>query len=223
MSETINRYLLLSSMVIIMLMTGCSATLQSKAPVPDEFYPLTHQKHMQAAHHWDILAEDVGKQVSAADTEKAIYVSESSDNTPFNSAFRNMLITQLHKNGLNVSKENKSASVLEFNTQVIEHKDRSTVMPIKGSSFALLGGTLAIAKLVSDSSLPVGLSILTAADYASSGLFGSYPVTEVIITTSVYDGNLLLKATTDIYYIGKGDTGHYQKEKQMRSLQVVSK
>jgi len=87
----------------------------------------------------------------------------------------------------------------------------------------LLGGTLAIAKLVSDSSLPVGLSILTAADYASSGLFGSYPVTEVIITTSVYDGNLLLKATTDIYYIGKGDTGHYQKEKQMRSLQVVSK
>jgi hypothetical protein len=178
---------------------------------------------MQAAHHWDVLAEDVSKQFSTIDTNKAFYVSEASEITPFNSAFRNMLITQLHKNGLSVSKVSKSARILEFNTQVIKHKDRSTVMPIRGSSFAMIGGALAVAKLVSDASLPVGFAILAAADYASSGLFGSYPVTEVIITTSVYDGNLLLKATTDVYYIGKGDTSNYKKAEKIKSFQVVSK
>lgn len=218
-----NKSALLFSALAVMFLSGCSPTLQSKAPVPDEFYPLTHQKHMQAAHHWRVLAEDVSKQISTVNTEKSIYVSEASDTTPFNSAFRNMLITQLHKNGLKVSRENNLASVLEFNTQIIKHKDRSTIMPIKGSSFALLGGTLAIVKLVGDASLTTGLAILTAADYASSGLFGSYPVTEVIITTSIYDGNSLLKATTDVYYIGEGDADHYQKEDQMKNLQVVSK
>jgi len=207
------------------LMTGCTGILQtkglqSKVPISDQFYPLTRQKYLQAAHHWDLLAEDVSKQISTINSDKAIYVSKTTDSTEFDSAFRNMLVTQLHKNGLKISKNSDSTNVLEFNTQLIEHKDRSTVFPVKGSSFALIGGAYGIAKLVSDASWPIGLAMLTAADYASSGIFDSNPVTEVIVTTSVYENDILLKATTGVYFIRKGDSDHYKKE---NNLQVVSK
>ena len=63
----------MKSIAVTLAALAATATLGACAPVPmPESYPLSYQKKMQAAHHWDLLAMHVAQRL-LADADVLIY------------------------------------------------------------------------------------------------------------------------------------------------------
>ncbi|MDY6994776.1 MAG: hypothetical protein SVR94_19495, partial [Pseudomonadota bacterium] len=205
-------------------------------PVPlATSYPISTQNKMQAAHHWDVLADHVAGRLANtleltfpnAAVKPALYVcsTEEQEKTPFGEAFANLLTTKLVQRGLVVVNSPDSSNVLTLNydMQVLHHKDRGLLYPPPGT-FTGLG---ALAWLVAygvdnwgDPELAV-LPISTVADiYATKNyFFPGETNTEVIITTTVTMGQQHIFGDTNIYYVNTGDADHYEAGGQL--YQVV--
>ncbi|HFQ89346.1 MAG TPA: hypothetical protein ENK27_04630, partial [Desulfobulbus sp.] len=107
-----------------------------RSPQP-ETYPFSTQQKMQAAHHWDVLANDVANQINNAlirrgYLETPVYVNhicgDSSDcagsSFPFDEAFNDLLTTQLVNFGVpTLAKNDDSGLVVNYKVQVVYHSD----------------------------------------------------------------------------------------------------
>jgi hypothetical protein len=208
---------LLATCTALTLLSGCA----SNVPL-SESYPISKQQHMQAAHHWNVLAEDVSKKIALGDLDGPVYVVSKNDDQIFDRGFKNLLLTQLSSSGVDVSRK-RGAGVynLEFDTQIIEHHNRDSSFPIKGSPIMLAAGVYAISEIAQNT--PTGAALgLAGLGYHSGDLIGGTPNTEVFINTSIYGSNDLLKQrTSNIYYINRGDSSHYNN-KPLTSMEVVS-
>jgi hypothetical protein len=207
----------------VALLGGC-AVGTSQAPFAVT-YPRTEQQKMQAAHHWDVLAEYEAARILAAvkDKSKPIHIEPATQvDSPFAQAYQTMLQSQLVGKGAVVVTEPVSGCVrVSYLTQVLEHKDRGYVAPAPGTYTALGVGVVAVTA-AADSWQPGGLAalpVLLAADLLSGGHAQVEP-TEVIITTRVIEGILVLHSDTDIFYYNPGDTDHYALTKG-RTFKVV--
>jgi hypothetical protein len=176
---------------------------------------------MQAAHHWDVLAEYEANRILAAvrDKSKPIYIDPpTAVDSAFANAYAPMLQSQLVKQGAVVVTEPVSSSVrLSYFTQVLEHKDRGYVAPAPGTYTAVGAGVVAVAA-AADAWEPPALAVLPvllAADVLSGGYAKAEP-TEVIITTRIIEGVLVLYSDTDIFYYNPGDTDHYLDQLTLR-------
>lgn len=193
-------------------LAGCTAgTVQAPIPVT---YPLTDQHKMQAAHHWEVLAEyEAGGILEAVkDKSKPIYVEQPGGGaSDFAHAYHVLLQEYLVKMGAIVVTEPMVGGVrVSYFTQVLLHKDRGYAAPAPGTYTALGAGVVAVAAAANSwepaalAALPVAL----AADVTSGG-FATRGPTEVIITTRVLEGTLVLMSDTDIFYYNAGDSDHY--------------
>ncbi len=230
-------------LVMLFFMFGC----YTQNPKPATYRYSTQQK-MQAAYHWDVLAEDVAVQI-AETLEKwgylnqPVYVRPACGaptrvcvphyETPFGEGFHDLLLTQLVNYGLKVSVKPDGALIVTNKVQLVYHRsDRiaRTSRPGLISAVSALAGTWAM--VIRDAQLHGG-SIAETAAWAGAGLTGGilYDVTsgmftkgmphsEVLITTSIKDYDRYLMRKTDIYYINDADYWHYKSPPPPRTLEI---
>jgi hypothetical protein len=114
------KRLALSWMVFVVLWgTGCSY-----APVELPYF-LQFQSQLQAARHWDELANDVAVETAkllGERTEDRIVSVAKMDDTKFGEAFYELLLTRLVQNKAAVANGPNAANVLKYETVLVEHK-----------------------------------------------------------------------------------------------------
>lgn len=226
---------LLVGIFALLILTGCA----HKRPLPiAAAYPLTAQLKMQAAYHWDILAKDLAARLKEtvktsfpnAIKKPAIFVkfTNAQEKVPFGKAFFNLFTARLVQEKL-VVMDNSNARygktlLVEYDMQVIHHKDRRLTYLPPGAFTALAAGVWLVAQAQDRWKYP-GLAALpfTAAGDANSYMEYYLPGetnTEVIITTTATMNQQYIFSDARIYYINEGDFDHY--ENINKNYQVVN-
>lgn len=175
--------LLLCSAVVAL--SGCS-TCQTPSAI--SFCP-SEQRKMEAAGHWDVLAEYQAARIieSVNDTAKPLYI-ETPKSWPgaFSKAYPNMLREHLVRGGqVVVTQPLLGGAIASYGTHVLHHSDCSHI--------------------------PTGAGGLA---HFKDG------VVEVIITTKVVEGNLVLMSDTESFYFNPGDKDHYLDQVALRNGQL---
>jgi len=222
----------LLTIVLLTLVAGCTYR-----PIPvATSYPITGQQKMQAAHHWDVLAEHIaGRLKNALDLTfadgaitPAIYIrlTKEHEEYEFGQAFHSLLRSRLVQRGVNVvtNTEYPDTLILDYDVQVVHHKDRRTRYPTPGT-FSVMGGLLWLVAYGADNWGDPGLAVVPLAVAADGYALKDYffpgeTDSEVMITTSVAMGQQFVFSETNIYYINTGDFDHYEDDEQ--TFQVVN-
>lgn len=184
-------------LVIAGLSAGCSLV-----PEPSS-YGHTIQSKMQSAYHWEVMADDVAKQIKARldkpyGTGKdagTFFVNRSENRTPFSEGFHDLLISSIVKEGMPVAAQMMDGvRVIDYNVKIVHHKaDRGAAQP------ETLIGQL----------LRRGITVVR--DTVAFGAFQAQkvPHSEVMVTVSITENNEYILHNTDIYYINDPDFWHY--------------
>ncbi len=202
-----------------------------RSPQP-ETYPFTTQQKMQAAHHWDVLANDVANQVNnelirRGYLETPVYVNhicaESEDCTraafPFDEAFNDLLTTQLVNFGVpTLAKNDDSGLVVNYKVQVVYHRDPPLQWPRPGVLTSLAAGII-VMRNAPDEILALAAAAATDILRTTSVVNGHY---EVIISTSIVDHNVYLMRKSDIYYINDPDFWQYRQSEPAAEIELTS-
>ncbi len=263
----------LVSALILAALGGCSHT-----PVPiATSYPMTTQQRMQAAHHWQVLAEHLAGRIrqrlypasaapeafpaeaplpeeggeamtaSAVATplittpygqDPAVYVNppKRTNETAFGNAFYQLLRSELVNQGVLVSNQADRVNancpgistctpmILDYDVQVVQHNDRNAEVAMPGRwSLGAVGIWLVshIAENWESSGWAV-MPVTVALDVHEwrKLRFPGQTNTEMLITTTVSDGDLVVFGETNIYYVNTGDDDHYQKT--LKTYKVVT-
>ncbi len=232
------------ALLIVAFFFGCTPT-----PRPAT-YRYTSQQKMQAAAHWDILADDVAKQIKIGmmksnSATRPVFVEPACgapdspcgihEETPFGQGFHDMLLTQLvNKYNVTVLAEiEENAMVVNTKAQVLYHvRDRSTRHFAPGFMTAMatvISGSVLVIRdaweyggYAQKSAAVTGTALAGVAFIdAVSGMYTELPHSEVIITTSIKDNNTYLMRKTDIYYINDEDYWHYDPPSPARAIEVT--
>jgi len=210
-----------------LLVAGCS-----RIPQPAG-YSYTEQQKMQAAHHWEVLANDVANQVNAEliargylDTpvhvRHACERAGKCDGAPpfvFDQAFNDLLTTHLVNFGVPTRPVPADDTLeVDYKIQVVYHRASRYQWPQPGVLTALTAGIM----VFRDAPLEVAaIAGAAAADalWSTEVMNGHY---EVIITTSIVNDNMYLMRKSDIYYINDMDFWQYQPGSPADELQLTS-
>ncbi len=213
---------LLTTALLTLLLATAACTARIPEPIS---HPYSQQEKMQASGHWDILAQDLANRINnqlirTNHLHSPIFVEQTcgdekkncspEETSPFNEAFRDLLITSLVDHGIPTrhQPDDQAIEVL-YKVQVVRHHGERIRTLQPGLLTALAAGIVVLRNAPADIVL---LAAGTAADVANSSLnrHGHY---EVIITTSMLaDDNYLFRAS-DIYYINDRDFWHYEENR----------
>jgi hypothetical protein len=188
----------------------------SQVPVATT-YPVNFQKKMQAAHHWDVLTADVAKRlhdnlIGSGEPQGrpiALNVQQPRYNSQFSMAFHNLLITHLLEQGFVMSENPSTGLPVSYDVQVVTHKDRGFIRPTPGL-FTALTGTVLVIRDVADSHSAIAATMLGAVVLdVASGFVTDTPNSEIIVTTSVMNGDRYVSRLRDIYYVSDNNVDQY--------------
>lgn len=221
-----------AGMTVVLSLVGCAIGTTSQVPIAST-YEYTTQQKMQAARHWDVLAEDVASRLNEHINKSSVAGRTinviSGNNSSFQDAFEDLLITQMVNQGLDIRDNNNGRLKLKFKTQVISHTDRGYVRSPHDThtKLALLAtGVWAAINIANNSSAVKDALIATGVIGAGVGMdatagnIASISNKEVIINVSLMDGDKYIMRKTGIYYINEPDDSHYIKPK--KRIPVVS-
>lgn len=201
-----------AAMIVAAMLAGC-ATPYSEAPLATNF-PTSKQEKVQAAAHWNVIAKDVAVQISTKLAEKRpLHVLQPAGKSSFERAFANQLVSSLVANGNTVMKQPAGALSVEVDTQVVGFSPNRPQYRHAGTATALMTGVWALH--VGEATVGAALyATVAAADayawFRSEFATGETPQTEIIVTTSVTDGNQYLSRNTSVYYVADTDKALYQ-------------
>ena len=194
------RILILTS--AIWLTTACSHQPWVAAQ------PLASQQKISAAQQWGLIAEDVTEQTRLAllkadylETATPVYVSEST-NAHFDRGFRNYLITSLVNAGFNVATQQQGAIEIQYESQVIRHGDSFDPGAMGYQPGVATAGAAGLWVLRNASPTSLAASIVAGTD---AYLAVKPTNVELLLTTSIVQGNRYLMRNTDAYYIEDAD------------------
>ncbi|MBM9535846.1 hypothetical protein [Desulfobulbus alkaliphilus] len=188
---------------------------------------------MQAAHHWNVLANDVASRINSElirqnYIDTAVYVRHScsapdacgpGDTFPFDEGFNDLLTTQLVNFGVKTLVREDDGLIVDYKVQLIQHRANRRQWPQPGVLTALTAGILVFRDA------PWEISTLAAA--ATVDALNAVSVThghfEIVITTSIVDGNRYVMRTSDLYYINDVDFWQYQQPKPATEVGLVSR
>ncbi len=211
--------------MLAVLLAGC-ATPYSEAPLATNF-PTTKQRKLQAAAHWNVIAGDVAKQISAGLGEKRpLYVNQLSARTAFDRAFANQLISALVADGFAVRKDPVGALSVEVDTQSVRFTADRPMYRYAGAPTALMTGVWALhsAEATAGAVLYAGVAAADAYSwFRSEFATGDTPQTEIIVTVSVSDASQYLARVTNVYYVADADSRIYEPPTlpQTKNIEVV--
>ena len=191
-------------------LTGCAV---SPLPLAENF-PLTTQKKVRSAGHWNQLSHDVVAQTLAslenagATPQTTLYVALPDNASHFDRAFHAFLVTELVQKGRRVSPYNNAVLTINYQTQIVKHNSQRPDF-IPGRFTTLTAGLYVLHGLnqLSNDALAGGiLGVAGVADYAASVSTGGPTATELILTTTVTGGDRYLSRKTDVYYVEESDS-----------------
>ncbi|MBR9830042.1 MAG: hypothetical protein GYB41_15635 [Oceanospirillales bacterium] len=192
------------------VLAGCS-THTSQAPIAST-YPISEQQKMQAAHHWDVLAQHQAELLIQSDLLKSqpLFIKGADKATPFSTAFDTLLTSQLVANGAYVKTTPNQAAEVSYKVQVVKHKDRGYIRAPEGAMTTLAAG-IAVATIPFNNWAEPALALIPAAAATDlfSGSWTSETSQEVVITTQVTMAEQVVYSDSSIYYINPGDNAHY--------------
>ncbi len=216
--------------LICLFILGTNGCTRIPQPVT---YDYSEQQKMQAAHHWDVLANDVANQINNtlhqnnyASAPIFVRTTCGTENTPcepgettqFNEGFRDLLITQLVRFGVPTSADEDPKSIIvNYKVQVVYHRDKRTAARPPGILTALTTAVSVLRWSSFDVQAVAAAGFLDVASSATNDA-GQY---EIIITTSMISGNKYLFRSSDIYYINDLDFWHYQNTTQSKEIQIT--
>ena len=212
---------LLTALACTAVLAGC-ATPYSEAPLATNF-PTSKQVKLQAAAHWNTIASDVARHVSADLKDKpALYVNQASVKTDFDRAFSNQLISALVQEGLVVQKAPAGALSLDIDTQSVQFSANRPQYNYAGTATVLTAGVWALHKASPAGAASAGIIAADAYQwFRSEFASGATPQTEIIITTSVSDSHRYLARQTSVYYVADADQRLYQAPAPTTSIRVT--
>ena len=204
--------------------TACS---QSPVPIPRTVFE-HHQRALVAADHWQTLANHTALQIVGcleggegpawviwseapvcdADeatrlAERTVYVEPGETATPFGRAFRELLMTELLRQGWAVTLKPDGAVRVAYRVDVVGRETPVDLASLPGTFAALGTGLFALDGRSWGQYLGAGA---LADAFVSANAFGG---SQVVISTSIVDGDRLVMRKTDAYYIAESDLTHY--------------
>ena len=97
----------MKSIAVTLAALAAAATLGACSQVPmPESYPLTTQKQMLSAYHWDLLAGNIAQRLSTqlpSDRPVMLYVAPVRPDTAFGEALHSLVVTHLVGHGFGVA------------------------------------------------------------------------------------------------------------------------
>ncbi len=210
---SLSRVALLAIVIAIGLaLSGCFYTNAAQVPMA-KTYPYTEQQRMQAAHHWQVLAEHEAKGILQQHHLRAtpLYLPQRQDHASgeFARGYRALLTSELVSGGAIVKKRPAGAVTVDFDVEVVNHSGRGFIRPYPGV-MTLAAFATGVSVLVAPSSNaalalipPVAMSDVTSGSWTAVGN------EEIIITTEITDNERVLYSSSNIYYINQGDRRHY--------------
>ncbi|AQU83034.1 MULTISPECIES: hypothetical protein [unclassified Halomonas] len=202
-----------------LMLNGCFYANTSQAPIATT-YPYTEQQRMQAAQHWEVLAQNEASGILRSERVRFrdlhIPAGESShlsaySGGEFERGFRTLLTSELVSRGGNVTTQPHAGSaIVQVNVEVVEHRGRGYTRPPLGAYTALATG-VAVASLPLRNWSEPALALIPAAMLAdtTSGSWTHTGNEEIIVTTQIVEDNRILYSSSNIYYINAGDRRHY--------------
>ena len=210
------------------LMSGC-ASLQG-VPSAEPFQDATLKK-AKSAQHWNVIANDVVAQTAGMNKGgKPLYVSPT-DDSAFSKGFHSFLVSGLVNNGIAVSTKPDGAAKVTYEAQVVRHIDGRANHFAPGEIAALAGGVYVAREIgTSGASRSAqyagGAAVVAAADIglAYAKLYGPTN-TEVIVSTSITDGDRYVMRKTDVYYIEDVEGAMFETpfRAQTKTVEVTGK
>lgn len=213
------RYLSLFALFML-LGTGCS-----RLPEPVG-YDYSVQQKMQAAYHWEVLADDVANRLNKELIRNdfintPVFVKETCGDetepckprqtTPFNETFRDLLITRLVNLGIpTASSIEKGTLTINYKAQLVYHS-KNRIRTVKPGNITTLALGLAVLRNAPHELLTIGAAgaiDLANASYVQSSNY------EVVITTSLVENEQYIFRHSDIYYINDEDFWHYLQDEE---------
>lgn len=201
-----------ATLVLAAMLTGC-ATPYSETPLATNF-PTGKQQKLQAAAHWNLIANDVAKQLAASLKGKPVlppvYVNQTGNKTEFDKVFSSQLISALVAEGFVVHKRPTGAVYVDIDTQPVQFSANRPQYKHAGTATVLTAGVWALYQAT-----PAGIATaaVVGADaymwFRSEFATGATPQTEIVITASVSDSNQYLARTTSVYYVADSDATLY--------------
>ncbi|ODS91367.1 MAG: hypothetical protein ABS45_11795 [Comamonas sp. SCN 65-56] len=204
------------------LLGGCSTLDVPRA----DNYPATGQKKARAVHHWEVLAEDVAARVAhkIADWPAGEYPIQlvADDPSSFNQGFVKLLRVHLLDHGVTLSAVATQVQ-LRVETQVVQHEAQDFVNSPLALPVTTLGAGVGVIydwqthyasrTLLPGAATGIGVGLGLVADlarYHTQGAAAGGPTrTEVLVTTTLQNGDRYLAGSADLYYIERADAALY--------------
>lgn len=225
----------------IITVSGCASGWLD-VPRADN-HPESSQLKAFAAHHWDVLANDVAAQIRTAlyrtdYSDQPLALAPPREKTAFAHAFNNFLTSHLVQSGMNVSIKPENLMV-HVDVQVIHHQsqvnNRFNYYPL-----TLLTSGLLVARgleIINEThpSGDFGFAASATALGAAAGVdfarlqtegraYGGPSRTEVVVTTALLNKDRFVAQLSDIYYIDGVDDvlyANYQSGTPVKEWQLV--
>ncbi len=210
-----------------MLLAGCVAPY-TEAPVATNFETEDQQK-LQSASHWQLIAEDTSAQLLSVlpAAKERIYVVQHEQQSPFQKAFNQQLISSLIAAGYPVMKHPNKGYTLTVDVKAdpVRFSKHPKRAPIVGEATVLAGG-LWVLRNIYRSVSPGAAMMSGAATYDiynfinSKNASGRTPKTELVVTTSVSDKDRYYANSTNVYYTTDNDWHHYASQLPVSNFEL---
>lgn len=215
------RILKLAFVSLVFLFSGCTSIIKKPdAPIPESF-PVSLQKHVQAAHHWSLIANDLADQVSrnlelGKLSGQPVFVNPPVTQTDFNQAFNDFLIASLMQKGVKVSSVKHASTVLNYKVQPIKfNSNRNTMINTQAKWTALAAGLIVFRNVADWIDLnSAETNVLTGAVLADIWQADGAPKLELIVSSSIVNNDIYVMKTTDVYYANKADMQLYERKEK---------
>ena len=198
----------------------------SEAPLATNF-PTSKQQKLQTAAHWQAISADVARRLATelpAASTRPLFVAAQQE-TPFNRAVVNQLISWLVSHGYAVASSPIDTIKVEVDTQAVEFRSDRPRFRHAGMPTALAAGAWALS-LPGVTAAGGATALIAASDahaaFSSEFASGETPKTEIILNLSVIAADRYLARSTTVYYVADNDLSLYSLAPPARPSQTFA-
>lgn len=212
---------------------------QYNVPVPTD-RPGEQQGKLEAVKHWDIVARDAAAQIHQELAQRNLLnvplnVKHPEHHSAFSQGLHELTLSHLVAKGAHVVRDGSGKLDLEHNLQVVRFNaargNRSEPRYLPGSITALAAGVLVAHNAATlwnpanQKAAALGMAAITDAFQSTFGpthadSWRAIPNLEIMINTSLIQGNAFITRRSDIYYINEPDAHQFSNRLKIRGCEA---